>query len=197
MGNLSVIQAEQGPWIAHNFGDKRPDKCDHMWQSFAGIVEEFGELDAGANTEEVIDAIGDAMIFAIDYATAMGWNFEEDIWRKLEHSTNPKPMHWLSVIARSNLKIAQGIRGSVDIHKDRALVAMRKLVWILNTEATIVGTTAANIAWNVWSEVRKRDWKAYPDTGLPPSNQSGAFRLSHLTGFGFRRRSKFFDGVTQ
>lgn len=80
---LARIQAEQGPWVKHNFGD-RP-----AWMPVMGLAEEVGELshavlkrEQGIRMEEghseaIRDALADIIIFACDVASAEGFDLRE------------------------------------------------------------------------------------------------------------------------
>ena len=90
---LRRLQAEQVPWIKHNFGD-RPS-----WMPLLGAVEELGEL-AHAHLKQAQgirvsedhdakakDAIADVVIFLADYCTARGFDLESlvmETWDKVK-----------------------------------------------------------------------------------------------------------------
>lgn len=77
--DLAKLQREQREWALENFGDAP------AWQPLLGIVEEVGELAhahlkqaQGIRTEEdheadAKDAIGDIIIYLVDYCTRRGW----------------------------------------------------------------------------------------------------------------------------
>ncbi len=100
--SIKLLQREQAAWAERNFG-KTPS-----WQPLLGAVEELGEL-AHAHlktaqkirTEEnhgakKIDAIGDIVIYLVDYCTREGIDMEAAIaatWaqvRKRDWKKNPK-----------------------------------------------------------------------------------------------------------
>ena len=90
---LSRLQAEQAPWVLHNFG-KRPS----YWP-LLGAVEELGELahahlkaEQGIRTTEdhaanKIDAVADVVIYLADYCTAEGIDLQaavEKTWEEVK-----------------------------------------------------------------------------------------------------------------
>ncbi len=79
---LRELQAEQVPWVKHNFGD-RPS-----WMPLLGAVEELGEL-AHAHLKQAQgirvsedhdakakDAVADVVIYLADYCTARGFDLQ-------------------------------------------------------------------------------------------------------------------------
>jgi NTP pyrophosphatase (non-canonical NTP hydrolase) len=82
--NLDELQVEMFAWQTRNFGEQPA----HL--SFLGVVEEVGELahailkhEQGVrgtpeeHTAEAKDAIGDAMIFLLNFCQTKGWSLEE------------------------------------------------------------------------------------------------------------------------
>lgn len=89
--NLKQIQKEQHAWSIHNFGFRDPV------EPLLGVQEEVGELSHAHlkflqkirnSTRDVFeakakDAIGDIIIFLMDYCSAHGWDLEDivsDTW---------------------------------------------------------------------------------------------------------------------
>jgi len=82
------IQNEQKPWVEHNFGTHRP-----AWQPLLGAVEELGELahaflkrDQGIRVNEyhklsIEDALGDIVIYLMDFASAEDIDLQQVIER--------------------------------------------------------------------------------------------------------------------
>jgi len=78
-----MLQAQQRPWVRHNFGD-RP-----AHHPLLGVQEEVGELahahlkmEQGiraneSHDEDAKDAVGDIVIFLADYCEARGWSFQD------------------------------------------------------------------------------------------------------------------------
>lgn len=158
---LRRIQAEQRPWVAHNFGD-RPS-----WMPLLGIVEEAGELcdaEDQRNLNDISDALADIMIFALDYCSGMGWD-AGDLWNRPAGENRAGfwgILRFLGKLCHAHLKDAQGIRVSED-HKAAGQKALAGLFANLRAkDAHLVERVV-----QTWQEVRKRDWKADPATAAP------------------------------
>jgi len=84
---LRELQAEQVPWVKHNFGD-RPS-----WMPLLGAVEELGELAhahlkkaqgirvSENHTEKTRDAVADIIIYLADYASASGFDLQSVVMK--------------------------------------------------------------------------------------------------------------------
>lgn len=85
---LAQLQAEQRPWVLHNFGGGRP------WMPLLGAVEELGEaahaflkMEQGirGSREEhmakLADAIGDTVIFLSDLCSELGLDYQAIVER--------------------------------------------------------------------------------------------------------------------
>jgi NTP pyrophosphatase (non-canonical NTP hydrolase) len=92
-GGLRRLQAEQVPWVKHNFGD-RPS-----WMPLLGAVEELGELAhahlkqaqgirvSENHDEKAKDAVADVVIYLADYCSARGFDLETlvmETWDKVK-----------------------------------------------------------------------------------------------------------------
>jgi len=165
MGGLfETLQEQQKGWVVHNFGD-RP-----AWMPLLGIVEEIGELDEAimsGDRTQVIDALADAMIFAADYCTAMGWNLAGDVFDGRRSSRTFSFPAWTGKLAHAHLKRAQSIRGTGAQHERDAIHALRVIVWMLDIHAKRCAVDLEEITFATWTQVRERDWVAHPKTGLP------------------------------
>ena len=101
MKNLTGLQAEIAGWRRHNFPDSG------AMEQYMGMVEELGELShellkdrqgiRDASEEKAKDALGDMLIFAMNFCSCMGWSFEEilygtweDVVKKRDWQANPK-----------------------------------------------------------------------------------------------------------
>lgn len=82
--NIRIIQTEQKLWASKNFGNKP------SYQSLLGVMEEAGELaHAHLKAEQQIrnqdydakkqDAIGDIMIYLMDYCNREGYDLQDII----------------------------------------------------------------------------------------------------------------------
>jgi NTP pyrophosphatase (non-canonical NTP hydrolase) len=99
---IREIQENQKPWVAHNFGD-RP-----AWMPLLGVMEELGELAhsflkreqgirVGENHDEKIkDAVGDIVLFLMDFCSANNIDLQSvvsDTWEHVKDrdwKANPK-----------------------------------------------------------------------------------------------------------
>lgn len=85
MIDLQSIQKEQAEWSKKNFGEQ------YTWEPLLGVVEEVGEL-AHAHLKEhqnirlneqheenAKDAIGDVVIYMLNYCNLRGFDLEEII----------------------------------------------------------------------------------------------------------------------
>jgi NTP pyrophosphatase (non-canonical NTP hydrolase) len=100
--NFQQLQEEQKDWVKYNFGN-RPS-----WHPLLGVMEELGELaHAHLKNEQGIrinenhfenkkDAIGDIVIYLVDYCTAERIDFQEvvektwDMVKKRDWKNNNK-----------------------------------------------------------------------------------------------------------
>jgi NTP pyrophosphatase (non-canonical NTP hydrolase) len=86
MGTLRDIQSLHKSWAAYNFGEDR-----ESWGPLLGAMEELGEL-AHAHlkehqkirvgedhTENAKDAVGDIIMYLMDYCSIRGFDIEEII----------------------------------------------------------------------------------------------------------------------
>jgi len=92
---LRKLQNEVRPWATRNFGKRKRE----AWKPLVGLMEEVGEL-SHAHLKQVQrvrmdedheakakDAIGDIVIFLIDYCDLRGWDIQqlvEQTWRKVK-----------------------------------------------------------------------------------------------------------------
>ena len=92
MTTFVQMQHEQKEWSKKNFGDKKP------YQPILGATEEIGELAhsylkmeqgiRGQKEEHLAkmkDAIGDCVIFLMEFCNQMGWDFEEIVTTTWNH----------------------------------------------------------------------------------------------------------------
>lgn len=94
MTNLKEIQTEHKIWRVCNFPHTEP------WHPILGMQEELGELSHAylkmvqgirGSTEnheaEARDAVGDLLIFCIDFCSQMGWSIQEildETWEEVK-----------------------------------------------------------------------------------------------------------------
>lgn len=91
--SLSLIQKEVGEWSTKNFGD------GPAWHKLLGVAEEVGELchaylkreqgirgSTAKHREEIIDAVGDILIYLLDFCFREGLDAEsilQDTWARV------------------------------------------------------------------------------------------------------------------
>lgn len=168
------LQAEQRPWVLHNFGPGHPH------QPLLGMVEELGELLDNVdswNTKEIKDALADATIFCADYCTKRNWDFSKvypapenmgggtiaasrDVDKSLRYAFRE-----LARAAHHQLKSEQNIRGSKDKHEQEGAAAIRTVLVLLESMAAHFGWSLMEITTPVWAKVKKRDFKKNALTG--------------------------------
>lgn len=172
-----TLQDEQKEWQLANFGPQEPYRC------LLGIIEECGELDAAANNQDYLDAVGDILIYTSGYCTAKGWRLH-DIIALAEDDAVPSGFeefrsfdHAMGQLCRSQLKMEQKIRGSSEEHELLGKRALGAMVWGISEalqeqsyydddDQFISPPTLLEIARETWEGVvKKRDWKKNPQTG--------------------------------
>lgn len=163
---LRKIQAEQVPWVLHNFGERPAE------QPLLGIIEEFGELaecyrDPKAPDDDELDALADALIFICDYCSARGWDVGELANGVESMRLSPfsdillgDALVYCGRLSHAHLKRLQGIRAN-ERHDDAARVAIRNLIAV--AYHYLVGTDITSSVWATWEKVRQRDWVAKPN----------------------------------
>jgi hypothetical protein len=159
---LRQMQEEQKPWVKHNFGD-RPS-----WMPFFGVIEELGEredaleLHPTVRHEKVVDALADAMIFSLDYCSAMGWNMAVlwDASMTYGHC-RVNLLSSLGKVAHAHLKQAQGIRVEEN-HDAEGRQGMIHFLVHLRMFAVQEKIDLVDETYRVWQKVKLRDWKKDP-----------------------------------
>lgn len=175
--DFQQFEMEVGIWALNNWGPrvKIVDSVKYAHQPLLGIVEELGELyDAmpplilAHNTVErhspllkdVIDAIGDVMVYMADYCI----NMSIPLMRVCTIPTHCdiKSEAILSIIGKlchAHLKLEQNIRGSKSEH----LRVIEKLLWdtycVLYNIAYAYNLDFDRCISDTWAKVSKRDWK--------------------------------------
>jgi hypothetical protein len=168
---LMQLQQEQVPWVEHNFPG-RPS-----WMPLMGICEEVSELvcaHAKHDHEEILDAIGDIVVFASDYCSAMGWDIHL-IHTMGEGSPLAARVRGADMEARTllemhtavgemqhgHLKMQQKIRGTRTEHAVAIQAGLCKLLALLVVYAdyTQLELSLLEIVEATWSDVRTRDWQ--------------------------------------
>lgn len=178
--DLDTIQAEQVEWSLRNFG-VQPAHCPML-----GIIEELCELEQALLIEEgdgepevqaaVVDAIGDVAIYMLDYCGKRGWRMQE-LWDERKaldgyedftfgpsEDGTPYVYQFILVLAHSQLKGEQNIRGGSDVHDVKLKGMLSNVLWLLQeTAEKYYKLDALTILAEVWSKVKQRNWVANPN----------------------------------
>lgn len=149
-----ALQWELQAWEKRNFG-WQPDHC-----AVLGIVEELGELHESQNDSQFSDAIADACIFAMQYATRKRLDF----WTIVgfaDENYGYSAMIVAGRIAHVQLKTEQGIRGMGDVEASRrsALFALLEIVGYLKFKYSNDSHELFDLVSSTAQEVLKRDWR--------------------------------------
>lgn len=193
MQTFEQIMLAVGQWSKENFGNqecKSPDVwvqwrgepiptapfdvCLGAVAPLLGIGEEVGELFVGGTTEDMVDAIGDIVIYACDFCARSGfimpWRGTRQDREWVEGAITGPPLDaGAGIVAAAGrlqhvvLKRVQGIRGMADstafeAARHRAVMTlMYYLDAYVNEMCDVNLLTIANETWN--GIVKKRDWK--------------------------------------
>lgn len=166
---IDGILEEILPWLDYNFPGVQP------WQQFFGMTEELGELyeamSKGAGDIVVVDAVCDLMIFSFGYFGLVGYDASRDLKfaEKYGRQTFSVKVHAamlvsaLGRLAHLELKASQGIAVTGDVNRELAVRAL--YVNAFSILSTVMPTQSPeSCIVEVWSKVRRRDWKANPMT---------------------------------
>ena len=72
----------------------------------------------------------------------------------------------LGELARAQLKMELGIRGSKEKHLEEAQDAVGDIVIFLMGYCSAMGFDFQSIVADTWAGVRRRDWRRYPTNGM-------------------------------
>jgi hypothetical protein len=192
MFSFKQLQEEHLVWVTKNFPNTR--------LPFDGIVEETGELAEAIDVwtpdapqeifDRVADAIADAMVYMTDFCNINSFSLESIVGDSSSSALDLVDpfltgMKILGQAAHSKLKLHQGIRGSVEMHREDLKLHLGELYRFYETLATRhlagyevlkdskgVGIIYAGsgslllIIERVWSKVSKRDWTVDKLKGL-------------------------------
>ena len=157
---------EVGEWSRNNFGDQ---SC---FIPLLGMFEEVGELFEGS-PGAVYDGCGDFMIFLADYCYRADFDMQRVVIEDpvkdhaRDDATADRIIIAIGRVCHSVIKMRQGIRTNEN-HEQALYEALAQLVlWIRSRlpDGTLDGL--CNTATNTWDQVKQRDWKKYPETGMP------------------------------
>jgi len=165
---FSRCQAAHRPWALHNFPLTTAD------QTLQGMVEELGELAGATSMEDVMDAVGDVLIYALHHANIIGVDLGQ-ISRSERRSiaqcvaTDSQLVLGMALnhaivglgrMSHARLKRAQNIRKDEN-HNATEVEGLAAVVAAMHLTALALGSTGAKALAGVWDGiVSKRDWKA-------------------------------------
>jgi hypothetical protein len=169
------LQKEVGEWVQYNFGDQA------SYRQILGMIEELGELDdalfrranasSDSESREYLEAVCDAMADTVIYMADFCYRTD----RKLGSVANlPKTyiVHRIPSLMRRlahhQLKLEQNIRLK-ELHNDCITETLEYICMFLHftCQNTLGYTTLEDEVEKTWEVVGKRDWKKYPERGVP------------------------------
>jgi NTP pyrophosphatase (non-canonical NTP hydrolase) len=175
------LSEEVHEWSYKNFGEQ------HASRQITGIGEELGELAGSLLNEnqsrerlseqsEIVDAVADAGIYAMDLVGNMGLDLKPHLYPV---PVGPPEVFWhlkmqweYGKICHIHLKHEQGIRqGSFDGLPREALIVQKMSEAAVDLLATFTGFLhARNVVFDdalksTWLNVSKRDWQQFPNNG--------------------------------
>ena len=153
--NLFEFQKEHQAWALKNFGQHE------AWQPLLGIIEELGEYEearAKGDIPEVLDAIGDVMIFMADYCSCEGFLLETIVSNARTRILDSTLLIWGGKLCHHHLKKEQNIRGEQSAHRADIKVVLTYIVGILDIQARLLGTSVVDVTTKTWETVKQRDW---------------------------------------
>lgn len=164
---LKDLQTSLYHWQHYNFGPQNNDRL------LLGINEEIGELchcvlkkmqgirgTPAEHNNNMKDAIGDIMIYTLNYLSGLKIDMPNFVPNEAQPTNDEdKIIKATFVIVRCGAKMTEA---------KHAGEAARKLIAALNYFCALHHWKLEAILRETWKEVGKRDWKRYPETGLPP-----------------------------
>lgn len=153
---LADVKSDIGEWALRNFGDN--NGLEHVGP-LLGIGEELTELDEANLYSDVLDAVGDVLIFLGDFCSRL----KVDIHRNPVQGELPDfniVRNYHGKLMRLCLKNNQGIRGYDD--EGRFLIeveeGVRRFYEAFISYCTYTGIDAGEALEIAWGKVRRRDW---------------------------------------
>ena len=160
---LEKLTPEVHDWQCHNFPLSKP------YQSLLGIIEEFGELitaKLGNSKVGVVDAIGDILVYMMDYCQKQEWNLSEIYKNRDTDEACLIAGVCLGKLAHAHLKLEQGIRGNPAELVNSTHDMLQALVMICEDAAISYSVDVCDALSVTWSEVKKRDWQKNKINGV-------------------------------
>lgn len=166
--SLHDLQVSLYDWQKYNFGEQDNERV------LMGICEEAGELchahlkleqKIRGTTEQheadMVDAVGDIMMYLLNYLSGMGEKFPSFVARE-----DVEKAEDLAVIRKAVLAVFRVAGKIVEDPKSKARV--QHLVTALIYLCAIKGWDLEEITRKTWQHIGPRDWHQYPETGFAP-----------------------------
>ena len=171
---LQDLQESLYDWQTYNFGEQATEI------TLLGICEEAGELchaqlklEQGirGSTEEheaeIIDAIGDIMIYVLNYMSGLGEKISAIAARQDVRVTENQNLIRVSVFTV--------FRKVASLEGERTnMSGVQNIIMTLGYLSALKGWDLEAIIRRTWAKIGQRDWKQFPETGLVPATESGA-----------------------
>lgn len=154
-------------WQIYNFGEQDNERV------LLGICEEAGELchahlkmEQGIRGSresleaELIDAIGDIMIYMLNYVSGMG-----KVLPEFSSILGCAKIEDLAAIRPAVLSVYRTVGKLVE--EPTSMLRVQHITNVLIHLCAIKGVDLKDVIRKTWREVGKRDWKQFPKTGFP------------------------------
>lgn len=166
---LQDLQESLYAWQIYNFGEQDNRRV------LLGVCEESGELcraqlkmeqgirGGAAHYEAALtDAIGDIMIFLLNYVSGLGEVFPTfSAKRDVEKIEDP------AIIRQAIFAVYRTIGKLLD--EPTSMLRVQHITNVLIHLCAIRGLDLEGVIRGTWMEVGRRDWKKFPKTGLDPA----------------------------
>lgn len=168
MVNWSEFQKDVGVWSHDRFGDQPATN------PFLGTAEEMSELvvellEEDPSDDEVLDAVGDILVFFADYCTRADIPYEKaaELRSNVDLLTPCESVEDLCVevtVSRGNqaysyLKQDQGIRNEREgVGQTADIQSLAHTLSALETFSENRGFTLSEAIEEAWGEVQEREW---------------------------------------
>jgi hypothetical protein len=167
---LNDLVTNVGGWSLNNFGEQSAHR------PLLGIIEELTELEEALdrwNRNEVLDAVGDIVIYMSDYyfcrarqsATPGTWTLGV-AWGDagMNDLANWPVSKFIQSLAHSHLKGEQNIRGGSAVHDTKLQDTCSGILARLDQICDLLDADFQDVVEGTWRKVSKRNWKLKPDT---------------------------------
>ncbi len=171
---LQDLQESLYEWQGYNFGEDQDNELVLM-----GICEEAGELchshlkleqgirgTAAQHEADIQDAIGDIMIYMLNYVSGLGEVFPAFVAKE-----NVAKVEDLAIIRKTILSVYRMIGKLADDPEN--MTRVQHVTASLIHLCAIKGLDLEVIIRKTWAHIAQRDWKRFPQGGRPPEELSG------------------------